>query len=100
VPKTSRRFSAQPQGERLSIIGWLVAGVLTGFVASKIMQLEAANYLGDIVLGVAGALVGGWLFLDQWHVNKFNLHSVLGALAGATVVLAIYHVIRSRSNGV
>jgi uncharacterized membrane protein YeaQ/YmgE (transglycosylase-associated protein family) len=78
----------------LSILGWLIVGAIAGFIASKIMRLEAANYIGDIVLGIAGALVGGWLFLDERDVNELGLYSMLGALAGAAVVLAGYHAIR------
>jgi uncharacterized membrane protein YeaQ/YmgE (transglycosylase-associated protein family) len=80
--------------EQLSILGWLTVGAIVGLIASKIMRLEAANYLGDIVLGVAGALVGGWLFFDEREVNELDLYSMLGALTGAAVVLAGYHAIR------
>jgi uncharacterized membrane protein YeaQ/YmgE (transglycosylase-associated protein family) len=78
---------------RTLIFVWLVIGVIAGFVAAKLMRLEAANYIGAIVLGVGGALVGGWLLPGE--LNEFDFFS-----AGAALLLAGYFVVHSRSDGV
>ena len=81
----------------MSILGWLIIGAIAGFVASKIMRLEAANYIGDIVLGVAAALVGGWvaLFIDGGGFEEFDFYSMFGSAVGGALVLIVYHVIWS-----
>jgi uncharacterized membrane protein YeaQ/YmgE (transglycosylase-associated protein family) len=80
----------------MSIIGWVVLGLIAGFIASKIVNREGSGIIMDIVLGVVGALVGGWLFelIGKAGVTGFNLYSMLVAIVGAIVVLVVYHAIR------
>ncbi|HEU0218455.1 MAG TPA: GlsB/YeaQ/YmgE family stress response membrane protein [Stellaceae bacterium] len=80
----------------MSIIGWIVLGLIAGFIASKIVNREGSGIILDIVLGVVGALVGGWLFelVGKAGVTGFNLYSMLVAIVGAVVLLVIYHFIR------
>jgi len=80
----------------MSIIGWIVLGLIAGFIASKIVNREGSGVILDIVLGVVGALVGGWLFefVGKAGVTGFNLYSMLVAIVGAVVVLVVYHAIR------
>jgi uncharacterized membrane protein YeaQ/YmgE (transglycosylase-associated protein family) len=80
----------------MSVLGWVVLGLIAGFIASKIVNREGAGILLDIVLGVIGALVGGWLFEVAGHagVTGFNLYSMFVAIVGAVVVLVVYHFIR------
>ena len=80
----------------MSIIGWIVLGLIAGFIASKIVNREGSGIILDIVLGVIGALVGGWLFqfFGQAGVTGFNLYSMFIAIVGAVVVLVVYHAIR------
>jgi len=80
----------------MSIVGWIVLGLIAGFIASKIVNREGAGILLDTVLGVVGALVGGWLFQLGGHVGVtgFNLYSMFVAIIGAVVVLVVYHFIR------
>ncbi|HEY2528485.1 MAG TPA: GlsB/YeaQ/YmgE family stress response membrane protein [Xanthobacteraceae bacterium] len=80
----------------MSIVGWIVLGLIAGFIASKIVNRERSGILLDIVLGVIGALVGGWLFElgGRAGVTGFNLYSMFVAIIGAVVVLVVYHVIR------
>lgn len=82
----------------MSILAWLILGLIAGFVASKLVNKEGSGMLLDIVLGVAGALVGGFVFrfLGGTGVTGFNLWSLLVAVAGAVVVLWIYHAIAGR----
>jgi uncharacterized membrane protein YeaQ/YmgE (transglycosylase-associated protein family) len=80
----------------MSFLAWIVLGLLAGFIASKIVNKQGEGFLLDIVLGIVGAVVGGWLFglLGATGVSGFNLYSLLVAVAGAIVVLFTYHLIR------
>ena len=80
----------------MSIIAWLVLGLIAGFIASRIVNKTGAGIILDIVLGIVGALVGGFLFslFGTEGVTGFNLYSLLVAVIGAIVVLLIYHAIR------
>jgi uncharacterized membrane protein YeaQ/YmgE (transglycosylase-associated protein family) len=77
----------------MSVLTWIVLGLISGFVASKIVNKAGEGVLMDIVLGVVGAVVGGWLFSVIGHsgVTGLNLYSVLVSVIGAVVVLFIYH---------
>jgi uncharacterized membrane protein YeaQ/YmgE (transglycosylase-associated protein family) len=78
------------------IIGWIVLGLIAGFIASKIVNREGSGIIVDIVLGIVGALVGGWLFekIGVTGVTGFSLQSLLVAIIGAIVVLVVFHAIR------
>ena len=80
----------------MSIIGWLVLGLIAGFIGSKIVNHQGQGIIIDIVLGVVGAFVGGWLFETIGHagVTGFNLYSMFVAIVGSIVVLVGYHLIR------
>ncbi len=79
----------------MSIIGWLILGLIAGFVASKIVNNSGQGVVLDIVLGVVGAVVGGFLFttFGAAPVTGLNLYSMLVAVVGAVVVLVAYHAI-------
>ena len=82
----------------MSILGWIVLGLISGFVASKIVNRQGAGCLLDIVLGIAGAFVGGIIFtgIGGQGVTGFNLWSMFVAIVGAVVVLVLYHAIFDR----
>ena len=82
----------------MSILAWLVLGLIAGFIASKIVNHTGAGVLLDIVLGIVGAMVGGWLFasLGGTPITGFNLYSMFVAVVGAVVVLVIYHALFGR----
>jgi uncharacterized membrane protein YeaQ/YmgE (transglycosylase-associated protein family) len=82
----------------MSILGWIILGLIAGFIGSKIVNREGEGFIGDIVLGVVGALVGGFLFthLGGTGITGFNLYSMFVAIIGAVVVLVIYHAIFGR----
>jgi uncharacterized membrane protein YeaQ/YmgE (transglycosylase-associated protein family) len=71
-------------------------GLVAGFIASKIVNNQGEGLLLDIVLGIVGAVVGGWLFalLGASGVSGVNLYSLLVAVVGAIVVLFVYHALR------
>ncbi len=82
----------------MSIIGWIVLGLIAGFIASHLVNRRGEGLLLDIVLGIVGAIVGGWVFalFGAEGVSGFNLYSMLVAVIGAVVVLAIYHLVAGR----
>jgi uncharacterized membrane protein YeaQ/YmgE (transglycosylase-associated protein family) len=75
---------------------WIVLGLVAGFIGSKIVNSRGEGILLDIVLGIVGAIVGGWLFTNfgAAGVTGLNVYSVLVAVIGAVVVLVVYHAIR------
>ncbi len=82
----------------MSIIIWLVLGLIAGFIASRIVESSGNGVIIDIVLGVIGAVVGGYLFtlFGAAPVTGFNLYSLFVAVVGAVVVLLIYHAVVGR----
>lgn len=80
----------------MSFIAWIVLGLIAGFVGSKLVNRQGEGILLDIVLGVVGAIVGGWLFtrFGAQGVTGLNLYSILVAIVGAVVFLVAYHAIR------
>ena len=82
----------------MSILGWIIFGLIAGFIASKIVNKQGQGFIMDMVLGVIGAVVGGWLFerFGVQGVSGFNLYSMFVAVIGAIIVLVIYHMITGR----
>jgi uncharacterized membrane protein YeaQ/YmgE (transglycosylase-associated protein family) len=80
----------------MSILSWILLGLIAGFLGSKIVSRHGEGIFLDIVLGIFGAVAGGYLFsyFGADRVTGFNLYSVLVATAGAIVVLVVYHGIR------
>ncbi len=82
----------------MSILAWLVLGLIAGFIGSKLVNKTGSGLLMDIVLGVVGALVGGFLFnmFGAHGVTGLNIYSMIVAVIGALVVLVIYHAVFRR----
>jgi len=83
----------------VSVLTWIVLGLIAGFIASKIVSGSGQGLLLDIVLGIVGAVLGGFLFsaIGSTGITGFNLWSVLVATLGAIAVLWAYHAISGRS---
>ena len=83
----------------MSILAWIVLGLLAGFIASKIINKSGEGLILDIVLGVVGAVVGGWLFsvFGMSGVSGLNIYSLAVAVVGAVVVLVAYHAVTGRT---
>jgi uncharacterized membrane protein YeaQ/YmgE (transglycosylase-associated protein family) len=80
----------------MSIIGWLVPGLIAGVVAGKLVNNTGEGLVLDIVLGIVGAVVGGFLFTQFGAAGAtgFNLHSMFVAVVGAAVaVLVLCHAL-------
>jgi len=82
----------------MSILAWIVLGLIAGFIASKVVNRSGGSLVLDLVLGIIGAVVGGFLFnqFGEGGVSGLNLYSLLVATVGAVVVLVIYHAIAGR----
>jgi uncharacterized membrane protein YeaQ/YmgE (transglycosylase-associated protein family) len=80
----------------IDVIQWIVLGLIAGFIASKIVNKKGEGLAIDILLGVIGAVVGGWLFraLGTAGATGFNLWSLLVAVVGAVVLLLIGRAVR------
>jgi uncharacterized membrane protein YeaQ/YmgE (transglycosylase-associated protein family) len=83
----------------MSIIGWILLGLIAGFIGSKIVNQRGQGVLLDIVLGIVGAVVGGFLFslVGSTGITGFNLWSLIVAVIGSIVVLYVYHAVTRRS---
>jgi len=79
----------------MSIISWIIVGLIAGFVASKIVNRTGEGVILDVLLGIGGAIVGGWLFhiFGMSGVNGLNLYSIVVATLGAVVFLVVYHAL-------
>jgi uncharacterized membrane protein YeaQ/YmgE (transglycosylase-associated protein family) len=82
----------------MSILAWIVLGLISGFIASKLVNKHGDGVFLDIVLGIIGAFVGGWLFNALGHsgVTGVNIYSMFVAVVGAVVVLVVYHTLIRR----
>ena len=80
----------------MSILAWIVLGLVAGFIGSKLVNKTGVGLVLDIGLGIVGALVGGWLFsvFGMSGVTGLNLYSLVVAVIGAVVFLLVYHAIR------
>jgi uncharacterized membrane protein YeaQ/YmgE (transglycosylase-associated protein family) len=80
----------------MSFIAWIILGLIAGFIASKIVNKRGEGVFLDVVLGIVGAVVGGWLFglMGMSGVSGLNIWSFLVAVIGSVVVLVAYHAIR------
>ena len=80
----------------MSIISWIVLGLIAGFIGSKLVNKTGEGLVLDIALGIVGAVIGGWLFsLFGMHgVTGLNIYSLIVAIVGAIVFLVVYHASR------
>jgi len=80
----------------VSIVAWIVLGLIAGFVGSKIVNKTGEGLVLDILLGVVGAVVGGFIFrfFGASGVSGLNLYSLMVAVIGSVVFLLIYHAVR------
>jgi uncharacterized membrane protein YeaQ/YmgE (transglycosylase-associated protein family) len=80
----------------MSILAWMVLGLIAGFIGSKIVNKTGEGIMLDIVLGIVGAIVGGYLFnlFGASGVTGVNIYSLFVAVIGAVLVLVVYHAVR------
>src|SRR2546422_7389029 len=80
----------------MSILAWIVLGLIAGFIGSKLVNKTGEGVILDIVLGIVGAIVGGYLFsiFGAHGVTGVNLYSLFVAVIGAVIVLVVFHAVR------
>ena len=88
----------------MGIIAWIVLGLGVGLLANMLIPgRRSQGLILTCVIGIAGALGGGWAATELFHVHTlhgfFNLSTWLTAIAGAAVLLLIFHLITARSGG-
>jgi uncharacterized membrane protein YeaQ/YmgE (transglycosylase-associated protein family) len=83
----------------MSFLAWIVLGLIAGFIGSKLVNKTGEGFFLDIVLGIVGAVIGGWLFsmLGASGVSGLNLYSLMVAVIGAVLFLILYHAIFRRT---
>ena len=84
----------------MGILAWIVVGLIAGWLASVVMKGGGSGVIGDIVLGIVGALVGGFLAANIFNIadpiTGINLMTVLIAFVGAVIVVAIVRALSGR----
>lgn len=85
----------------MEIITWLIVGLVAGLLASLLVGGSGLGILGDIVAGIAGAFVGGWLFSEMGWGTPFDglAGTIFVAFVGAVIVLLAVHLIRRATSG-
>lgn len=79
----------------MGIIAWIVLGLIAGFIASWIVNRSGEGFFGDIILGIIGAVIGGFVaqLIGFRGVTGLNVWSILIAIVGAIICLWIYHMV-------
>ena len=82
----------------MSIISWIILGLIAGFIGATLVNREGQGFWLDIALGIVGALVGGFLFalFGASGVTGLNIYSMIVAIVGSVVVLLIYNAFMGR----
>jgi uncharacterized membrane protein YeaQ/YmgE (transglycosylase-associated protein family) len=84
----------------MSIISWIILGLIAGFIASKIVNRTGSGLILDLVLGMVGAAVGGFIFTGLFGmsgVTGLNIWSIIVSVVGAVVVLWVYEKLIAKS---
>jgi uncharacterized membrane protein YeaQ/YmgE (transglycosylase-associated protein family) len=80
----------------MSIVAWIILGLIAGFIGSKLVNKSGQGFVLDIILGIVGAVAGGFIFrfFGASGVTGLNIYSLVVAVIGAVVLLVIYHAVR------
>ncbi len=87
------------QDSAMSFFSWIVLGLVAGFIGSKLVNKTGEGLIRDVLLGVVGAIIGGFLFslFGASGVTGLNLYSLFVAVVGAVIFLVVYHAIFRRT---
>jgi uncharacterized membrane protein YeaQ/YmgE (transglycosylase-associated protein family) len=101
MPRDSDRdgkFESRGKDVPMGIIAWLVLGLIAGWLASLLVDGRGFGLLGDIVIGIIGAFIGGFVgsALLGWDVTGFNLSSLILAVLGSVILLLIVKAVAPR----
>jgi uncharacterized membrane protein YeaQ/YmgE (transglycosylase-associated protein family) len=84
----------------MGFFAWLIMGLIAGFIASKLVNKQGEGMFMDIILGIVGAVVGGFIAnaLGFTGITGFDLYSILVSVVGAVIVLVAYHAVTRRGS--
>jgi uncharacterized membrane protein YeaQ/YmgE (transglycosylase-associated protein family) len=85
---------------RMGLLSWIVVGLIAGWLAGMVMKGGGYGLIGDIIVGVVGALLGGWIataFLHIGGMSGINLYSILVAFCGAVLLLFVLRLLGGRT---
>jgi uncharacterized membrane protein YeaQ/YmgE (transglycosylase-associated protein family) len=92
--------SQERKGKAVGILAWIVVGLIAGWLASRVMRGAGYGLIGDIIVGIVGALIGGFLAEKllgmQSAVNGINIPSIFVAFVGAVILIAILRLVGGR----
>ena len=82
----------------MSIVSWIILGLIAGLIGRKIVNAEGQGFWVNIALGIIGALVGGFLFnfFGATGITGLNIWSIIVAIVGSVVVLWVYNALMAR----
>jgi uncharacterized membrane protein YeaQ/YmgE (transglycosylase-associated protein family) len=83
----------------MTILSWIVVGLIAGFLAGVVVKGGGYGLIGDIIIGVVGGLLGGWISVNLLHFGNMtgiNLESIVVAFVGAVILLIVIRLIRRR----
>ena len=83
----------------MTILSWIVVGLIAGFLAGVVVKGGGFGLIGDIIIGVVGGLLGGWISVNLLHFGSMtgiNIESILIAFVGAVILLLVLRLIRRR----
>jgi uncharacterized membrane protein YeaQ/YmgE (transglycosylase-associated protein family) len=88
----------------MGIIAWIVLGIIVGFIAERLISTrESHGIIVTCLIGVAGALLGGWLATKLFHIHSlqgfFNISTWITAIVGAVVLLGAVHLVEGQRGG-
>ena len=86
----------------MGIVAWIVVGAIAGFITNMIMG-GGEGLIGTILLGIVGAVVGGWLAGSVLHVadvTGINIESIVVSVIGAVIVVAVYRALSGRRRAI
>ncbi len=81
----------------MGILAWIIVGLIAGWLASELMRGRGYGPVGDIIIGIVGALIGGFLAANLFGVanpiNGINVGTIVVAFLGAVVLIAILRAV-------
>jgi len=91
-------ISSRQQDSAVAFVAWIILGLVVGFIGSRILNKTGRGLVRDVLLGIVGAIVGGFLsnLLGKPGVTGLDLYSLFVAVVGAVVFMIVYHALFRR----